>query len=331
MAINILFTSGGRRVELIRAFQRAYQLLDISGNIVVTDINTLAPALHIADKPYIVPRFRATNYIPTLVEICKRENIDLIFPLIDPDIPMLAKNRKCFEDVNAIPVVIDIEMVKICEDKWLTYQFFRDKNIITPQSWLPEHLDFDMVNYPVFIKPRVGSGSKNAFKVNNQDELRFFLNYIENPIIQEFIDGVEVTNDIFCDLERVVLEVVLRQRIETRGGEVSKGVTIKNAVITDNCIKIANKLSAVGTITSQCIVRDGIPYFTEVNARFGGGAPLSIVAGANMPLWLLAKSAGVEIDIPQIGSYQIGLHLARFDDSLFLTEKQLGEMESHHI
>ena len=111
----------------------------------------------------------------------------------------------------------------------------------------------------------------------------------------------------------------------------SQGVTIKNDLITSICVKIADILSAIGTITSQCIVNEGIPYFTEINARFGGGAPLSLAAGANMPLWLLAQIANIKIDIPKISSYKEGLHLTRFDDSFFVMEKQLNEMESHHI
>lgn len=326
MAINILFTSGGRRVELIRAFQRAYETLEISGNIVATDINPLAPVLHIVDKPYIVPRFNSPDYVSTLIKICKEENISLVFPLIDPDIPILAQNKLLFDEINTKPVVIDIDKVRICEDKWLTYQFFCKHSIVTPRSWLPEHLDYDEIEYPLFIKPRVGSGSKDAFKVKNEDELRFFLNYIEKPIIQEFIDGEEITNDIFCDLDGHVNEVVLRQRLETRGGEVSQGITIKNELITNTCIRIANVLSAIGTITSQCIVNNGIPYFTEINARFGGGAPLSIASGANIPLWLLARATNIPLNVPKIGSFQEGLHLTRFDDSFFLTEKQLNDL-----
>ncbi|MEZ4642760.1 MAG: hypothetical protein R3E31_08500 [Chloroflexota bacterium] len=95
--VNILFTSVGRRVELLRAFRLAYQTLNLSGNItVVTDIDPLAPALQVADKVYMTPRYTAADYIPTLVDICRREAIDLIFPLIDPDIPILAQHQELY-------------------------------------------------------------------------------------------------------------------------------------------------------------------------------------------------------------------------------------------
>ncbi len=96
--VNILFTSVGRRVELMRAFRQAYQELEIGGRIVAIDIDPLAPALQEVDNHYIVPRLDSPEYISILVEICQREKIDLIFPLIDPDIPVLAANKWKLEE-----------------------------------------------------------------------------------------------------------------------------------------------------------------------------------------------------------------------------------------
>lgn len=87
-AVNVLFTSVGRRVELLRAFRRAYDSLRLAGRIIAVDIDPLAPGLQVADRCYIVPRLSMPDYIPTLVEICERERVNLVFPLIDPDIPI---------------------------------------------------------------------------------------------------------------------------------------------------------------------------------------------------------------------------------------------------
>ena len=79
--INTLFTSVGRRVNLLRAFRKAYRSLGLDGHIVALDIDPLAPALQIADRPYIVPRIDDPDYIPTLVDICHCEKVNAIFPL----------------------------------------------------------------------------------------------------------------------------------------------------------------------------------------------------------------------------------------------------------
>lgn len=330
-AINVLFTSAGRRVELLRAFKRAYADLGLSGNIVAVDIDPLAPALQEADRPYIVPCLSDPAYIPTLSQICRREHVHLIFPLIDPDIPVLARHRQELEATGARVVVVSEEAAAMTADKWLTYQFFRRLGVPTPCSWLPDQIQDANLEYPVFIKPRFGSAGKQAFKVHNQRELAFFLDYVPEPIVQEYLPGPEITNDVICDFEGNILAVVSRQRIEVRWGEVAKGKTIYDPEIIRHCITIAKGLQAIGPITVQCMLRDGKPYFTEINARFGGGVPLGIAAGVLSPHWFLALAAGLPVEIPPLGTYKVGLYLTRFDDSFFLTEEDYARIASHHL
>jgi carbamoyl-phosphate synthase large subunit len=329
--VNILFTSVGRRVELLRAFKRAYADLEFTGNIAAVDIDPLAPALQEADRPYIVPHLSDPAYVPTLCEICRREQVQLVFPLIDPDIPVLACHRQELEATGACVVVVSKEAAITTADKWLTYQFFRRLDIPTPRSWLPQEARNTDLEYPVFIKPRFGSAGKHTFKVHNERELASFLDYVPDPIVQEYLPGPEITNDVICDFEGNVLAVVSRQRIEVRWGEVAKGKTIYAPKIIQHCVTIARGLKVIGPITVQCMLRDGTPYFTEINPRFGGGVPLGIAAGVRSPHWLLALAAGLPVEIPPLGSYQVGLYLTRFDDSFFLTEEDYACIASRRL
>lgn len=329
--INILFTSVGRRVELTRLFKKAYTDLKLSGKVIATDIDPLAPALKEADRFYMVPRTSDDGFIPAIGEICQREKVNLVFPLIDPDIPVLARHRRLIEKSGAKLVVIPEEFANMTADKWQTYQFFEQMKIPTPRSWLPEEIMHSALRFPVFVKPRFGSAAKFTFKVNNERELKFFCEYVPNPIIQEYLTGPEITSDVICSLRGKVLAVVSRKRIEVRWGEVAKGVTIYDQKIIEGCIRIAKALNAIGPITVQCMMKDGVPYFTEVNARYGGGVPLGIAAGVNSPLWLLAEAAGMPVEIPPIGTYQFGLYLTRFDDAFFLKEVDREKMASHHL
>jgi len=320
--INILFTSAGRRVELLWAFRNAYKSLGLSGRIIALDVDSLAPALFVADRTYVVPSLSSKDYIPLLVSICRKEQIRLVFPLIDPDIPLLAEHREIIEQTKAEVVVLSKESVAVTTDKWLTKKFFDRIDVPIPHSWLPEDLDPETASYPLFIKPRFGSAGKESFKVENADQLRFFVKYVNQPIIQEFLPGPEITNDVICDLKGKVLAVVSRKRIEVRSGEVSKGVTMYDEKISNICIRIAEALGGKGQITIQCIMKNGTPHFTEINARFGGGTPLEIACGGDAPRWLLAQAAGLPFDVPPIGSYKLGLYVTRFDDSFFLTEHE---------
>ena len=320
--VNILFTSVGRRVELVRAFRNAYSSLGLDGLIVGIDADPLASALAVVDHSYVVPPLHSPEYISTLTSICKKEDIRLVFPLIDPDITKLATNRTIIEQAGTEVVVLPEESVAITTDKWLSQGLYKRIGVSGPQCWLPGDLVPETAPYPLFIKPRHGSAGKDSFKVENAEELRFFSNYIPDPIIEDFLPGPEITNDVICDLKGNVLAVVSRERIEVRSGEVAKGVTIYNESILKTCVKIAGALKVKGQITVQCIMKNGKPYFTEINARFGGGTPLGIASGCDAPRWLLAEAAGIPITIPELGNYKRGLYVTRFDDSFYLTEDE---------
>ena len=74
----------------------------------------------------------------------------------------------------------------------------------------------------------------------------------------------------------------------------------------------------LGVFFCQCRWAKGKkPMFFEVNPRFGGGAPLSIAAGANLPLYLLQETLGLEITA-KLGRFTENLAMLRYDDSVFV-------------
>ncbi len=331
MNVNILFTSVGRRVELLRSFRKAYQTLGISGRIVALDVDPLAPALRLADRPCIVPRVDRPEYISVLLKIIRDEQIAAVFPLIDPDVPVLAEHRKLLESTGARLAVVSSAAARIAADKWETNSLFKRLGLTVPRSWLPGQFEPAESDYPLFIKPRFGSASAQTFKVEDARQLAFFSDYVDRPIVQEFLPGPETTNDVVCDLDGRVLSVVSRQRIRVRAGEVIVGKTVFDPAIADACLRIAEALPAVGPITVQCIYNGTAPAFTEINARLGGGLPLGIAAGADSPQWLLAAAANLPVCIPVQGAYRSELYLSRFDDSLFTTEADCERMASRDL
>lgn len=320
--VNVLFTSIGRRVELLRAFRRAYSVLGLDGVLVGLDVDPLAPGLQIVHRGYIVPSVRSDEYISILESICRRDEIDLVLPLIDPDIPVLARARPLLEAAGARVGVVSPTVALLTADKWRTNHFFETIGLATPKSWLPGDVRRSDIEFPLFIKPRAGSAGKDAFRVENRRELEFFVRYIPQPIIQQCIDGAEITSDVVCDLDGTLLGVVCRRRIEVRSGEVAKGVTVYNKSIIEGCARIASELPAVGPITVQCLMNGDVPCFTEINARCGGGVPLAIAAGLDLPVLLLSRCAGIPVPPPPLGAYRTNLHIIRFDESYFLTEQE---------
>ena len=329
--VNVLFTSAGRRVELFRLFKRAYVDLGLSGNIVAVDMDPLAPALQEASHTYVVPSLSDPSFGSVLSEICRRERVDLVFPLIDPDIPVLARYRRELEATGACVVLVPDRSVSVTADKLLTHELFRTLDVPAPRSWLPAEARVQRLDYPVFVKPRFGSAGEQTFPVRDDRELTFFLDYVRDPVVQEFLPGPEITSDVLCDYDGSVLAVVSRRRIEVRWGEVAKGVTVCDPEILRHCVTIGRGLGAIGPITIQCLMKDGTPYFTEVNPRFGGGVPLAIAAGVPYVHWLLMLAVGERPEAPPLGTYSVGLHLSRFDDSFLLTGEERARLESHRV
>lgn len=329
--MNVLFTSVGRRVELIQLFRNACNELNLNCRLIGTDIDPLAPAIPYLDIHYIVPPYYSENFILALSDICNSYKDLYVFPLIDPDVLVLSRYKgKLVEEGGANIVVIDQSYAETTADKALTHQFLESINIPVPQIY-SNPKDVNSSHFPLFIKPRTGSAAKDTFKVRSFEELQFYYDKIHNPIIEEFLPGPEITNDVTCDFKGSVLGVVSRERIEVRWGEVAKGKTIHNSGIIEHCIEIAKSIEATGPLTMQCIMKNGTPHFTEVNARFGGGAPLGIAAGMNSPKWLLAKAAGIPIEIPPVGSYIDNLYLTRHDTSRFLSQQDYDEYASNTV
>jgi carbamoyl-phosphate synthase large subunit len=167
--------------------------------------------------------------------------------------------------------------------------------------------------------------------VRDPDELAFFLRHVQDPIVQEFLPGPEITTDVICGLNGELLGAVSRKRLEVRSGEVTKGVTISDRRILDACALIARHLPAIGPITVQCMMKDDAPHFTEINARFGGGMPLGVAAGVDSPRWLLAQAAGLPVHIPPLGSYKVGLYFTRCDRSFYIGNRELEDLAGHTL
>lgn len=330
--INILFTSIGRRIELVQLWKKALEINGVEGKIYGTDIDPLAPAMQVVDKGFIVSRTGSLDFISNITDICQSHKIDLIFPLIDPDIPVLARKKIELEACGSKLVLIDEKFVKKTQDKWCSFEFFKSLGLRTPLSWLPaDKIDWDKISYPVFIKPRSGSASIGAQKVISKKHLESLTENTENPIVQEFIVGDEITCDVICNLKGAVLSVVQRQRIEVRSGEVSKGKTVFHQEVLDSCIKIAKSLNAIGPITVQCIMKGNTPFFIEINPRYGGGAPLGVAAGANSPEWYIKEFLGISFDAPKLDEYKKNLYMTRADQTLYLKEDDIKKFKSYNI
>ena len=313
---TVLFTSIGRRVELVQAFKKSYETIGLKARILGTDAEpSLAPASCFVDQSFTVPKINDKSYIDSLLAICSKEKVDLLIPLFEPEFLLLDAKRCEFDPLGTLLLLSKRQVLETCQDKWQTFQLFTCYGIKTPVTWRKEDLPSN-ITFPVFVKPQTGMGSRGARRVDSFAELGYILRQHSELIIQEFIPGQEYTLDVLADLKGQVLSVVPRERLEVRSGEVIKSRTVYRVELIEQGKGIVEKLGAIGPITVQCIDSGEALYWLEINPRFGGGVPLSIHAGVDYPYLLYQMSREQKIQ-PLIGQYNHNLTMLRYDQAVY--------------
>jgi len=318
--LGVLFTCVGRRVSLLKSFRRASKQLKINAAFFGTDTTELSSALQLCDEGFLVKPTTHPGYIKQLLSIVKANSVKLLVPTVDLDLKVLARNKQKFTAAGCRVLVSTPQVVDICQDKRKTYQFLAKNGFDTVLTMsVRAALSKKKLSWPCFLKPWDGSAGRGNAVVNNRRELSFYAKRIPNAICQEFITGTEHTCDVYVDFNLKVRCVVPRKRIEVRAGEVSKGQVVKNPHIISEATKLVETLGAgPGVITLQLFLTDDDRLkFIEINPRFGGGAPLSIKAGANFPKWILQELSGKKLNI-RFDSFKDDLIMLRYDSEVWL-------------
>lgn len=307
-------------MELVRAFRRAGERLRLDLQVHGADASKLSPAMHFVDRAHVVPAIDSGKYIDALLEIARKQKIELLIPLLDTELLLLAEARDRFVSVGCNALVSSPAVVAICNDKLATFRALREAGIDTPQTWpWVALMEEKQHRFPYYMKPRHGSAAKGNYVIHNLDELRVLGKRVPEPIVQEFVRGDEYTLDVYTGLDGVSRCVVPRKRLEVRTGEVSKGVTVRHREVAATGERVAAMLGACrGVITVQVMVNSqGQIRVIEMNPRFGGGAPLAIHAGADFPRWILEEHLGRRPRI-HANCFRDGMAMLRFDDSVFV-------------
>lgn len=313
--ITILFTSVGRRVELVQQFKKAAQSLSARLWLIGADLSADAPALFYCNEQVSVCRIHDEAYIPQLLSICKEKEVDLVIPTIDTDLLLLARNRQLFEEAGCRVLISAPDKISICRDKRYTSDFFVRCGLKAPMP-VDRAEDYSQ-GFPAFIKPKDGSSSIDAYRVDNREDLAVYAAKIKDYIIQPFIDGREYTIDVFCDFDGNPIYITPRERIAVRSGEVLKTQIVQDEVMIEECRKIIREFKPCGPITVQLIrqKKSNENYYIEINPRFGGGAPLSMKAGADAAGMLVRLLQGETLSYLDRAAKERAVY-SRFDQSI---------------
>lgn len=324
--VNVLFTCIGRRVSLLESFRRAARGLKIDARFLGTDRNDFSPAWQLCDTSLLVKPTSHPHYIRELLSIVRKYQVDMVVPTVDLDLQRLADSRRHFTRHGCHLLVSPSEVISVCQDKRQTFRFLKRHGFDTPatmsvRSALSRSRVGQTGMFPCYLKPWDGYGGRFNVKVNTRQELLFYANRIPHAICQEFVAGTEYTCDVYVDRRLSVRCVVPRRRLEIRAGEVSKAQVAKDSAIIQESVRLVEALGAgPGVITVQLIKTEtGRHHFIEINPRFGGGAPLSIRAGADFPKWALQELVGKTPRI-RLDGYTDGLAMLRYDAEVWVPQ-----------
>jgi carbamoyl-phosphate synthase large subunit len=322
----VLVTAASRRVPLVLGFRRALEALGEQGSVVVTDVNPLSPAVHVADRAYLVPMSSDPAYLDEIDAICESESITLLVPTIDDELNLFAAARDRFARRGVTVVISAPETTATCNDKLRTCEWLRAHGVAAAETWLPGTVPASP-SFPLFVKPRTGRGSIGAFAARTPKELEFFTGYVQDAVVQEYLEGPEFTIDVLCDFEGRPLSIVPRERVVIRSGVMDRGRTSKARPLIDLGLACARVLPFAGPVNLQCRVVGGVPTIFEINPRFSGGIPLTIAAGADFPRMLLELATGRTV-APAIGAFVADLWMTSYESSFFMDRDRVATLES---
>lgn len=325
--MNYLMCSVGRRGELLKDFRKS---IPADSLLVATDNSQYAPALYFADKQYIVPKISDPRYVDILLEICRSEKINAVTTFIDPEIELLAKNRERFAELGVEVLAPYEKTAELCFDKYKMFKHLSENGIRTVKTW-GTIKDFDValsnneVSFPVFVKPRTGSGSVGARKVNNYQELELAMKDDSSLIIQEFMDCMDLDADVYIDtISHKAVSAFSKKKIETRIGGASKTISFKDPALFEFITQICETLKFNGPVDMDFFYRNGQYYLSEVNPRFGGAYLHAFGAGVDFIKLIENNLNGIE-NKSRFGDYEDGVVMMMYDSVIIRKNEELAQ------
>ena len=314
--MNVLITSVGTRNKVVQYFKREFEEL---GKVVATDMSDLAPAIYEADKFYLVPRITDPIYIDLLLDICKKENIDCLLALIDPELSLISENREKFIEIGVTPIISDYNPVELAFDKYKMYKYLSTNGYKCAKSYIDKNefykdLEKGNIDFPVFVKPYKGSASININKVNSREEINTLFDLYDDLLIQEFLDGQEIGADVYIDpISNKVISIFTKEKIKMRAGETDKARSFKDDKLFGLITELVEKIGYKYMIDMD-IFRIGNEYYiSEINPRFGGGYPHAYEAGVNFPKLIINSINGI-VNKSEIGNYSENVYMMKYNE-----------------
>ena len=295
---------------------------EIPVEIVTVDASDQVAGRYFSDAFYRVPIASDPRFVDALLEICRRHSVNLLVPIVDYEFQPISEATERFLELGCLVAISPPEVIGKVNDKLETYRFFRENGFDSARTWSADEARAEGGNlpFPLFLKPALdGRSSIDCYKIENSDDLALYLDRVPNAMVQEFVEGPEFTADVVADWQSEVLGVVIRERIETKGGVSYKGRTLNDPEMTRQVVRMAKALGICGPANIQAFRPEGSDrvLFNEINPRFSGALALTLAAGLNSPLILTKLALGLPVE-SQIGLTRADVTMLRYWNEVFV-------------
>lgn len=272
------------------------------------------PAMNLlVDKYYQVPKYTEENYSTVLLEICKKEKVDVFFPHISMELPVIQRNIRDFHNIGVKVAISESETLEIANSKYQLYEFMKKLGLTVPKYFLVDSsetlkkriTEMGYPSMPVCVKMTQNSGSRGVRIVRQNlsksdiflhekltslnvtlDEMCEILdgcNPIPEIIAMEFFPGVEYTVDLLADRGNV-LYIAGRRNTTSSMSIAQTSVVEKKDSAYKLCNDIVAHLHLDGNIGFDFMLDgDDYPWLTDLNPRVTATIILYAGAGLNLP------------------------------------------------
>lgn len=314
--MNILILSAGTRNKIVQYFRKEQKG---KGLVIATDCSDIAPAIYDADKYHIVPRMSAPGYLDVILDICKKEKVDGVLSLIDPELSLLAEHMEKFKAVGTTVIGSSYDLCEMALDKMQMFRWLVEHGYKCAKSYIDKKafyadIEAGKIDFPVFVKPSRGSASIAISKVYDKETLELLLSHDENLMIQEFLDGQEIGADVYIDMiSGEVVSIFTKKKLKMRAGETDKAVSFKDEKLFLLIERFVKEAGFRAQIDIDIFEVNGEYFISEVNPRFGGGYPHAYESGCDHMRLIYNNLEGRTNEV-HIGLYETDMYMMKYNE-----------------
>lgn len=352
MTINVIVTgtsgsnTGTQVLKALLASRTQYK-------IVTTDINEINYGRYLTDHSYVVPYADSEEYLPKILDICRKEKIHAIIPGSEQELKVLSKKRRIFKAENIHLIINNADTIEIGMDKMKTVNFLKDNGFCYPDSmsiesdYSPERQAkkiLSRLKLPLVLKPYQNSGGSNdVVIIQKKYDLLHHLKLLKESLnsrmmVQEYEGSPdeEYTVGVMSNarglafssfaLKRLINSTLTCKITETNlqkarikddylviSSGISQGWVDDFKEVRSFAENVANALKSTGPLNIQCRKKERGIVVFEINPRFSGTTSVRAICGHNDPDMMIRSKIYNE-DIGQV-QYKKGLILRTLENT----------------